>query len=122
MYADFGQRKSRPTSAPPFHFLRWFLQGIKNHNLETADRQTFFITFIKLAGLHRQLPRSAMITGKVEVEKEILASGGCSDVRFGRYMGHPVAVKALRITPTDDLLKLRRVSINDIVSVNYYTD
>ena len=36
------------------------------------------------------------ITERIEVEDKILASGGFSDVRRGRYMGHLVAVKTLR--------------------------
>ena len=55
-----------------------------------------------------------MITEKIEVEDKILASGGFADVRRGKYMGHLVAVKALRVAEQDDFAKIRKVTINDI--------
>ena len=50
-----------------------------------------------------------MITEKVEVSDEILARGGFADIRSGNYMGHPVAIKTMKITENDDLLKIRKV-------------
>ena len=55
-----------------------------------------------------------VIAEKIEVEDEILASGGFSDVRGGIYKGHRVAVKTLRVASRDDVRKIRKVSINDI--------
>jgi len=49
---------------------------------------------------------------KIEVEDRILASGGFADVRCGRYMGHLVAVKTLRVAEQDDFAKIRKVGIN----------
>jgi len=59
-----------------------------------------------------------VITEKIEIEDKILANGGFADIRLGRYMGHLVAVKKLRVAETDDFKKIRNVSINDIVSTN----
>ena len=58
-----------------------------------------------------------MITEKIEVSDEILASGGFADIRSGRYMEQPVAVKTTRITEKANCLKIRKVRINDIFSV-----
>ena len=52
------------------------------------------------------------IPEKIEVQGKILASGGFADVRIGRYMGHLVAVKTLRVAATDDLQKIRKVSLD----------
>ena len=55
-----------------------------------------------------------MITEKIEVEDGILDNGGFSYIRRGRYMGHPVAVKNLKVTVQDDFVKIRKVSANNI--------
>jgi len=52
-----------------------------------------------------------IITKKVRVADEILASGGFSDIRSGSYMGHRVAVKTLRVTGQNDIPKIRNVSV-----------
>jgi len=57
-----------------------------------------------------------MITGKIEVEDEILASGGFADVRIGKYMGHLVAVKTMRLAEKDDSVKIRKVSVSGFFS------
>jgi len=59
-----------------------------------------------------------IITENIKIEDNILASGGFSDVRIGRYMGHLVAVKTLRLAAMDDFVKIRKVSISDIASTN----
>ena len=82
------------------------------HNLKAAEKQAFFISLRRLAGTHGRLPDSMMVTEKIEVEEEILASGGFADVRRGRYLGRLVAVKTLRVAAQDDLPKIRKVSIN----------
>jgi serine/threonine protein kinase len=84
------------------------------HNLKSAEKQAFFVTLRRLAGFHGRLPDSMVITEKIEVEDMILASGGFADVRRGRYVGHLVAVKTLRVAEQDDFLKIRKVNINDI--------
>jgi hypothetical protein len=91
-----------------------FHQGIAEHNLKPAEKQAFFVTLRRLAGCHGRLPESMIITDKVEVPDKILSSGGFADVRSGTYMGHLVAVKTVRVAPTDDLLKIRKVSVGDI--------
>ena len=55
-----------------------------------------------------------MITEKIEVSDEVFASSGIADVRSGRYAGHLVTVKTMRVAAQDDLLKIRKVSIDEI--------
>lgn len=57
-----------------------------------------------------------VITEKIEVEDTILASGGFADTRIGRYTGHLVMVKALRVAEQDNFFKIRKVRIGDIFS------
>jgi hypothetical protein len=78
-----------------------------------VERQRFFAALKGLAARHGRLPGSMMITGKVRVEPEVLASGGFADVRRGTYRGHGVAVKALRVALKDDISKIRKVSANN---------
>ena len=56
-----------------------------------------------------------IITERIELTDKILASGGFADVKSGRYMGHLVAVKTLRVSEQDDFPRIRKVSINDIL-------
>jgi hypothetical protein len=65
---------------------------------------------MSLAGHCGRLPDSVIITEKIEVSEKILASGGFGDVRCGRYIGHLVAVKTLRVAAQDNLLRIREVS------------
>lgn len=58
-----------------------------------------------------------IIAENIEVEDQILASGGFSDVRRGYYGGHLVAVRTLRVTVQDNILKLRKVSANDVFPI-----
>ena len=58
-----------------------------------------------------------IITKKIKVSDEIIASGGFADIRSGKYKGHPVAVKTMRIAERDDLLKIRKVRVDDIFSI-----
>jgi hypothetical protein len=60
-----------------------------------------------------------IITEKIEVSDKILASGGFGDVRHGKHMGHLVAVKSLKVAMTDDWLKIRKVSINHVLLINW---
>ena len=52
-----------------------------------------------------------IITEKIEVSDEVFASSGFADVRPGKYTGHLVAMKTMRVAAQDDLLKIRKVSI-----------
>ena len=52
-----------------------------------------------------------IITKKIEVSDEIIASRGFADIRSGKYKGQPVAVKIMRVTEKDDFLKIRKVRI-----------
>ena len=53
-----------------------------------------------------------IITEHIEVSEKILASGGFSDTRSGRYKGGIVAVKTLRVSAEDNFMKIRKVSID----------
>jgi len=55
-----------------------------------------------------------MITEEIKVSDEIFPSGGYADVRTGTCKGRLVAVKTMRIAEQDDLLKIRKVSVDDI--------
>ena len=60
-----------------------------------------------------------MVTDEIEVEDKILGSGGFADIRRGRYGGHLVAVKTLRIAEQDSLPKIRKVGANSIFSAGW---
>ena len=97
----------------PFRRLRWFLQGITEHNLKPTEKQAFFVLLRRFAGCYGRLPGSMIITEKIETLDNVPASGGFADVRRGTYMGQPVAVKTMRVTERDDFQKIRKVSINN---------
>ena len=97
--------------------LRWFHQGPAVHKLNNTEKQVFFVALRRLAAIHGRLPESMMIAQDLKVSDKVLASGGFADVRTGTYMGHLVAVKAMRVAEQDGFAKIRKVSINDIFSV-----
>jgi len=101
----------------PSRRLRWFRQGLAEHNLKTTEKQVFFVALRRLAAIHGRLPESMMIAEDLKVSDKVLASGGFADVRTGTYMGHLVAVKTMRVAEQDGFLKIRKVSINDIFLV-----
>ena len=53
-----------------------------------------------------------VVKEKIEVRDTILASGGFSDIRCGTYAGRLVAVKSARVTPWDNIQRIRKVSID----------
>ena len=55
-----------------------------------------------------------MIPEEIKVSDKVFASGGFADIRTGTYMEHLVAVKTMRVTEQDNILKIRKVSINSI--------
>ena len=61
-----------------------------------------------------------VLAGDIEIKDNILASGGFADVRMGKYAGHPVSVKRLRVTPEDDVQKIREVSVDEVCPDNRY--
>ncbi|KAF9644736.1 kinase-like protein [Thelephora ganbajun] len=89
--------------------------GIAEHKLKVAEKQDFFVTLRRLAGIHGRVPDSIMITENIEVGEEIRASGGFADTRAGRYKGHLVAVKILRVSMQDDILKIRKQFCKELV-------
>ena len=61
-----------------------------------------------------------MITDKIEVSDNILASGGFSDVRTGTYLGALVAVKTMRVEEQDYFMKkISKVSIYAVSSTTW---
>ncbi|KAF9647778.1 kinase-like protein [Thelephora ganbajun] len=92
--------------------------GIAQYNLEVAEKQAFFVTLRRLAGIHGRLPDSITITENIEVTEEIRASGGFADTRAGRYMGSLVAVRTMRVTMQDDVLKMRKQFCKEVVLWN----
>jgi len=105
-----------PYLLPPRR-LRWFRQGLAEHNLKTTEKQAFFVALRRLATIHGRFPDSMMITDEIKVSGKIVASGGFADVRIGTYKGHFVAVKTMRVAEHDSFLEIRKVSINDIFLV-----
>jgi len=62
-----------------------------------------------------------MITADIQVSGETLPFGGIADTRTGTYMGHLVAVKTLRVAEQDDLLRIKKVNINNPPSATWDT-
>jgi len=104
----------------PSHHLRWFPQGIAEHKLKATEKQAFFVVLRRLAAIYGRLPESMMITEGIDVSGEIFVSGGFADIRAGTYGGHLVAVKTMRVAKQDDLLKIRKVSVHDILGYSKY--
>jgi len=88
------------------------IQGLAEHQFNPSEKQAFFNTLWELAGGHSQLPKSMVITSKVGFSTSGCphTSGGSADIKQGRYKGHPVAVKTMRVSVDDNLTKIRRVS------------
>ena len=116
MYRDLGPGKSRLVPPSLFVVSNGLSQGIAEHELKSVEKNTFFVTLRRLAAAHGRLPDSMMITEEIEVSEKILASGGFADVRTGKYMGHLVAVKSMKVAELDDLSKLRKVRIRVFLS------
>lgn len=94
------------THLPPSYRMD-LVQGIIEGNLNRRDKATFFLVLRRLAERHALLPERMMID--IEVSGEVLVSGGFGDVRYGMYMGDPVAVKSARVAVEDNLEKIRKV-------------
>jgi len=89
--------------------LKWFLQGLTEHDLKTTEKQAFFIALRRLVGIHGRLPESMMITEEIAVSGEALISGGFAGVKTGTYKGYLVAVKTMRVSQEDGFLWIRKV-------------
>jgi len=112
MCRDLGLRELR-SAFPPFSRLRWSLQGIAQHSLNTTEeKNTFFLMLRRLAECHDLLPDRLVLKEKVEIPDGILASAGSGDFRCRRYKGALVAVKTVGVPPQDDLQKIRKVSVS----------
>ena len=116
MYRNFGPRKSRFVFTLRFCRLRWFLQCITRHTLTYAEKKGVIYGLMKLTFRLGRLPKSMVITEKIEMSDKTLPSGGFADTRIGTHNGHLVAVKTLRITEQDELVEARRVSVDDLLS------
>ena len=82
------------------------------NNLPGSQRVVIFTTAQVVAYHYTQVLPSLRLTGKVQVEDKIIASGGFANLRHGRYMGNLVAVKTMRVAAQGDLSRMRRVSID----------
>jgi len=96
----------------PFRRLRWFLQGIARHNLNSSEKFTFFVTLRRLAERHGQLPSRIIITEDLGVPAEALAHGGFGVVKPGTYRGARVAVKSAVAARDADFQRMKKVSID----------
>lgn len=76
---------------------------LKRDQLPHATKSRAFKLMRRLAGASRQVPKS-YIVGRFTwhtVEKEVVARGGCADIRKGRLKGLDVAVKTIRVSLQD---------------------
>ena len=65
-----------------------------------------------LCGAAERLPTSAMLSAGLEKRGNIaVASGGFTDIWRGEYYAAPVAIKAFRIYPAQNLKEAKEVSI-----------
>ena len=87
------------------------VQGLAEHRLHSPEKRVFFDTLWTLAGKHARLPNSMIITDKIDFSASSYpsVSGGFADINPGRYKGHTVAVKTLRLASTDNFEKIRKV-------------
>jgi len=90
-------------------------QGIVGHNLNPAEKASFFVMLRRLAERYGRLPERLMITEEMEVSDEILASVGFGFVMGGTYKGVRVAVKTATVPSLRDLEKIRKVSVDGIL-------
>ena len=59
-----------------------------------------------------RLPTSTLLVAGLEKRDDIaVASGGLADIWRGEYYGSPVAIKAFRIYPAQNLKEAKEVSI-----------
>jgi len=113
MYQCFGSRKLRFALPPsPPQMVR---QGITERALEPAEMRAFLVTLRGLAGYHGRLPDRVMITEKIKDLDDIHTFGVFGDVRAGTHNGLRVAVKTARVLWSEDLERIRKVGIDDIL-------
>jgi len=96
-------------------------QGLTEHKLHRSEKQVFFVTLRRLAGKHARLPESMVITDKIEfsISGQSNALNRYADIKRGRYKGHAVAVKVLRVAMTDNFDEIRRVSRRQVFVVGW---
>ncbi|KAF9644384.1 kinase-like protein [Thelephora ganbajun] len=94
--------------------------GLAEHKLHASEKQTFFGTLRRLAGKHARLPDSMVITDNIDFSSptQPQTSGGFADIKPGRYKGHTVAVKTLRVAMTDNFEKIRKQFCKEVVLWN----
>ena len=67
----------------------------------------------KLAGASCQVPKSYLVGGtfsRLKVGEPVIANGGFSNIREGRYKGMKVAVKTVRTSQESDIKAIHEVS------------
>jgi hypothetical protein len=83
-----------------------------NTQLIPRQREKYSAVLRKLCGHAAILPTSHTLTDGLKKSGEIpKAGGGFAEVWQGTYKGHTVAIKALRMYDTDELLKVKKVSL-----------
>jgi len=71
--------------------------------------------------MHARLPESTIITDKIDfpASSQLQRSGGFADIKPGKYKGCTVAVKTLRVAPSDNFVKIRKVGGKRVFTVGW---
>ena len=87
------------------------MKAIRAARLETELRCHALNVLRKLCGRIGHLPESYLLSEMLELSGSELprASGGFADIRMGVSKRKNVAVKSLRISESDDKVKIRKV-------------
>ena len=95
------------------------IQALAEHKLLPSEKQAFFCTLRRLAGKHGRLPDSMVITDGLDIPNsgQPFAWSVFADIKRGKYGGHAVAVKTMRVGWSDNIGKIRRVSMEDVFTV-----
>ena len=82
----------------------------------------FIIALGGVCSATERLPTSALLSAGLEKRGNIaVASGGFTDVWRGEYYAMPVAIKAFRIYPAQNLKEAKEVSIHPVSEVRLQT-
>ena len=72
----------------------------------------FLRTLGSICSARIQLPRTAILPDGIEISGDIaMATGGFTDTWQGLYRGKPVALKAFRTFPVQDLREAQKVRL-----------
>ena len=85
------------------------MKAFRASPLDNELRQVALGVLRELSNRTGHLPESYLLSDKFDISGKVVASGGFADVRKGMFKGKNVAVKTLKVLPTDDKAKIRRV-------------